>query len=112
MLGKVASGVLRWNRTVLSSGVSMEAIDASMTAGPLSSLIFSVRSKENLTSFEVRLSPLLNFRPPRRVHLYTLLSLPSNPQDCAASGSGVVPPLGKLSRDWKTLLKSSQEPGS
>jgi hypothetical protein len=30
----------------------------------------------------------------------------------AASGSGSVPPLGKLSSDWKTLLNNSQEPGS
>lgn len=112
MLGKVASDVLRWKTTVLSSGASMLAIDESMTAGPFSSLIFSVRSKEYLTSFEVRLLPLLNFRSERRTHLYVLLSPPSKLQDCAASGSGVVPPLGKLSRDWKTLLKSSHEPGS
>ncbi len=112
LLGKVASDVLRRKTTVFSSGVSMPAIEDSMTAGPASSLIFSVRSKENLTSFEVRLWPLLNFRPVRRTHLNCLLSAPSKPQDCAASGSGVVPPLGKLSSDWKTLLKSSQEPGS
>ncbi len=69
LLGKVASEVFSLKMTVLSSGASMPAIDESITAGPFSSLIFSVRSKENLTSFEVRLWPLLNFRPSRRVHL-------------------------------------------
>lgn len=69
LLGKVASEFLSLKMTVLSSGASMLAIDASITAGPLASLIFRVRSKENLTSFEVRLWPLLNFRPSRRVHL-------------------------------------------
>ncbi len=69
LLGKVASDVLRRKTTVFSSGVSMPAIDDSITEGPLASLIFSVRSKENLTSLEVRAWPLLNFRPVRRVHL-------------------------------------------
>ena len=83
-----------------------------MIAGPAASLIFSMRSKENLTSFEVSESPLLNFRPSRRVHLYTLVCGPLKAHSLAASGCGSVPPLGKLSSDWNTLLNNSQEPGS
>lgn len=40
------------------------------------------------------------------------MALSLNPQLSAASGCGSVPPLGKPSSDWKTLLNSSQDPGS
>jgi hypothetical protein len=83
-----------------------------MIAGPAGLLIFSMRSKENLTSSEVSGSPLLNFSPSFRVHVKTLVSVSENAQLWAASGCGSVAPLGKLSSDWKTLLNSSQDPGS
>lgn len=111
MLGNVASGTLRRKTTVLSSGVLIDAIVESSGAGPAGSLILIVRSKEYLTSAEVRLLPLLNFSPSRKVQVYVLL--PSeNSHSSAASGTGVDAPGGKLSRDWKTLLNSSQDPGS
>ena len=69
LLGKVASGALSLKTTVLASGASTAASVANMIAGPASSLIFSMRSKENLTSFEVRASPLLNFRSSFSVQL-------------------------------------------
>ncbi len=69
MLGKVASGDLSLKTTVFSSGVSTLSSMGNMIAGPASSLIFSMRSKENLTSSEVSESPLLNLRPSLRVHL-------------------------------------------
>ena len=52
-----------------SSGVWMVSTASKKNAGPASSLILTVRSKENLTSSEVSLLPLLNFSPLRRVHL-------------------------------------------
>lgn len=112
MLGKVASGVFSVKTTVLSSGVSTLSSIGNMIAGPASSLIFSMRSKENLTSSEVSESPLLNLSPSLSVHSYTCVLVSVNSQLRAASGSGSVPPLGKLSSDWKTLLNNSQEPGS
>jgi hypothetical protein len=96
----------------LASGVSTLSSVVNMTAGPAASLIFSTRSKENFTSFEVSGSPLLNFSPPLSVHRYTWARVSVKAQASAASGSGSVLPLGKLSSDWKTLLNSSQEPGS
>ena len=45
---------LEWNTTVVSSGVSMDSMLASNELGPFSSLIVLTRSKENLTSDEVR----------------------------------------------------------
>lgn len=56
------------------------------------------------------LSPLENFRPERRVHRYAMLEESVKRHSRAASGSGLVLPVGKLTRVWKTFLMSSQEP--
>lgn len=66
-MGKVASGVFRWKTTVLASGVSTFSSAENITEGPFLSLMRCVRSKENLTSFEVSASPLLKVRPGLRV---------------------------------------------
>lgn len=112
LLGKVASEVLSRKTTAFASGVSTLSSIGNMIAGPAGSLIFSMRSKENLTSFEVSASPLLNLRPALRVHRWTRARVSVKEHSLAASGCGSVPPLGKLSSDWKTLLNNSQEPGS
>lgn len=69
LLGNVASGTLRRNTTVLSSGVLIDEMPESSGAGPAGSLILIARSKEYLTSAEVRLWPLLNFRSSRMVQV-------------------------------------------
>ena len=69
LLGKVASGVLEVEDDGLASGVLTVSSMGNIIAGPAASLIFSMRSKENLTSSEVSVSPLLNFRPSWSVHL-------------------------------------------
>lgn len=112
LLGKVASGNFSLKTTVLASGVSTSSSIGNMIAGPVLSLISRTRSKEYLTSFEVRSLPLLNFRPSRNVQVKTLVCRSVKRHLRAASGSGWVAPLGKLSSDWKTLLNSSHEPGS
>lgn len=55
--------------TVLSSGVLIDEMVESSGAGPAGSLILIARSKEYLTSAEVRLLPLLNFSPSRSVQV-------------------------------------------
>lgn len=55
LLGKVASGTLSWKTTVRASGVVIFAIVESSGAGPAGSSILIARSKEYLTSSEVRL---------------------------------------------------------
>lgn len=112
-MGKVASEYFRWKTTLSAEGVSIDLTEPSRApAGPFSSLILMVRSKEYLTSSEVRLSPLLNFSPDRRMQEKVRLSSSSNWQLSAASGCGLVEPSGKASSDWKTLLKTIQEPTS
>jgi hypothetical protein len=69
LLGKVASAYFSLKTTVFASGVWTVSSMGNMTAGPETSSIFRMRSKENLTSSEVRASPLLNFRPSWSVHL-------------------------------------------
>lgn len=69
LLGNIASGTLRWKTTVFSLGVVIDEMVESSGAGPAGSLIPIARSKEYLTSSDVRLLPLLNFSPSRRVQV-------------------------------------------
>lgn len=66
-MGKVASGDFSRKTTVLASGASTLSSAENITAGPFTSLMRRVRSKEYLTSLEVSLSPLLKVRPSFRV---------------------------------------------
>ena len=51
-LSVTLNGTFELNTTVLASGVSIESMLASSELGPFGSLIVSMRSYENFTSFE------------------------------------------------------------
>src|SRR5262245_31427651 len=106
----VVSGLFRWNTTVCGSGVSTESSEASSTDAPLGSAIFRLRSKLNLTSDEVRSSPLENFRPLRSVHVNVVGSLYLH--DWAASPTGLAWPAGTVSSCWYIWYCSVDEPRS
>src|SRR3954452_6832951 len=95
-IGQVPSGFLRCIVTVLGSVASTLLSEPSSDDGPFASAILVWRSSENLTSSEVSGSPLENFRPSLSVQTYVLGSLKS--QLSAASGSGLLPPAGIVSR--------------
>ena len=81
MNGHVASGALRWNVTVASSGVEIEAgfhlqpsapgllIALSRLQAPFGSLISRFRLNEKATSSDVSAEPSLNFSPGLSVHV-------------------------------------------
>src|SRR3954454_18726657 len=65
----------RWNTTVVSFGVltvNLPPVPVSRLAGPFGSLILSIRSKENLTSLDVRVSPLLKRWFALSLHVHVL----------------------------------------
>src|SRR5260221_4963155 len=67
----------RWKTTVVASGVAMvnlPPVTWSRPAGPLGSLIFTTRSKENLTSLAVTGSPLEKACPVLSLHVQVLKS--------------------------------------
>src|ERR687898_3480242 len=70
--GQVASGFLRWNTTVLSSGASTLFMLARSDEAPFGSAISTLRSKENFTSSAVRSSPSQNLKPFFIVHSYVV----------------------------------------
>ncbi len=98
--GKVASEVFRWKTTVSGSGVSIFSRLPKRSFGPTLELMVMIRSRECLTALESSGSPLENFRPLRRVHRYAWLAESVNSQLWAASGWGLVEPVGKASRVW------------
>src|SRR5215204_3808772 len=91
-------GELSVKTTVLSSLASTDFMLPSSDAGPLGSLILTMRLKENATSDAVRALPLANFRPSLIVQTYSVGCAKSHFD--AASGVSVVLPAGKLRRYW------------
>lgn len=107
-IGKVASDLLSRKTTVRSPTVSILSSEPSMPFGPPLKLIVRMRSIEYCTALASSLCPLENVRPSRSLHSKTRLEVSENLQS-AASESGVVLPVGKLTRVWKTFRKSSHE---
>src|SRR4051794_18305560 len=118
----VWSGWLRWNTTVVSSGVSMAPsaraglssspllIDPSSTEEPFGSAISMLRWKENSTSEEVSSSPLENVAPCGSLQVMVFGS--SYLQDSARSGSGAEPFGGTVISCWNMLYWRFHEPKS
>ena len=75
-----------WNTTVVSSLASTDSMLASREDGPFSSLIFLIRSKENLTSEAVRSWPFANFRPFLSLTVNSVPSALQVPSSAAMSG--------------------------
>lgn len=98
--GKVASGVFRWKTTVSASGVSILSRLPNRPSGPVWELIVRIRSSECLTALASSASPSENFRPFFRVHRYDSFAASVNSQFWAASGWGLVDPVGNASRVW------------
>src|SRR4051812_17391433 len=110
MKGHVPSALLSFIVTVVGSVASTDSSEPSSDDGPPGSAILSWRSSENLTSSDVRGSPLENFRPALSLQTYVFGSL--NSQLSAASGSGLLPPAGMARRFWYMLPISCCEPRS
>jgi hypothetical protein len=109
LAGEGGVGCVELEDDRLLVGVLTSSTGGNMTAGPSGSLIFSTRSKENFTSFEVSGSPLLDFSPSRGVQLQTVVPASAKPQLSAASGGGSVAPLRKPSSDLEDVAE--QQPG-
>src|SRR3954463_5950043 len=67
--GHVLSCWLSVNTTLLVPSVATFFIAPSRLAGPFGSLMPTIRLNEYTTAAASRASPLLNFRPSRRVHV-------------------------------------------
>src|SRR3954454_24367795 len=87
----------RWKTTVVSSLASVLSRLYSSEAGPFGSLIFTMRSKVNLTSDEVRSWPLAHFRPGLSFTVYSVGEV--NDADSAMSGLGSGLPYGVFIRN-------------
>ncbi len=71
-----------------------------MPAGPPLKWMSTIRSMEYFTASASSFSPLENFRFLLSVHRYAMLVASVNSHFSAASGSGLVLPVGKLTRVW------------
>src|SRR3954468_6061173 len=98
----------RWKTTVVSSLASVLSRLYSSEAGPFGSLIFTMRSKVNLTSDEVRSWPLANFRPGFSFTVYSVGDV--NDADSAMSGLGSGLPYGVFIRNGETWFITATEP--
>src|SRR4051794_5281198 len=99
MNGQTAKfGLLRWKMTVDGSGASMLFMSTSTEAAPVGLLMPTLRSKLNLTSSAVSGEPSENFSPSFIVHLNVVGLVKSH--DFAASGTGLLPPGGIVTRVW------------
>ena len=91
-------GAASVNTTVESSRASTFFMAPSSEAGPLGSLMSTIRWKEKATSDAVSSLPFANVRPSFTVQTYSVGV--SKSQDSAASGVRSVLPAGKFIRYW------------